>query len=318
MNLVSTPSNPAPPLAEAGKMVARDGVEIRYALFAATGRPLKGTIVLLTGRNEFIEKYFETIGNLAAHGFAVAAMDWRGQGGSGRMLKDPQRGYVKSFDQYVDDLEQFMTGIVLPDCRGPFYVLAHSMGGLISLLAAPRLFNQVRRMVLCAPLLELVGQPVSTETLRRLTGLACLLGLGSRYISSGARPPGGPPFAGNKLTSDLARYTRNQAIIDAAPELALGGPTIAWMHAACVARDRVLDQDFLGRINIPTLIIAAGTDEVVSTPALENLAKRMRAASLVTIDGAQHEILQESDVFREQFLSAFHAFVPGEGADLFS
>ncbi len=316
MNLVSTPQNPVPPLADAGRMVAHDGIGIRYALFPATGRPLKGTIVLLTGRNEFIEKYFETIGNLTAQGFGVAAMDWRGQGGSDRMLKDRQRGYVKRFDQYVDDLEQFMTEIVLPDCRGPFYLLAHSMGGLISLLAAPRLFNRVRRMVLCAPLLELVGQPVSADMLGRLTGIACWLGFGTRYISNGPRPPGGPPFAGNKLTSDLMRYTRNQAIIDAAPELALGGPTVQWIHAACVARDTVTDQDFLARINIPTLIIAAGADEVVSTPALETLARRMRAASLVTIDGAQHELMQESDVFREQFLSAFHAFVPGEGADL--
>jgi lysophospholipase len=299
-------------------MVARGGIGIRYALFPATGRPLKGTVVVLTGRNEFIEKYFETINSLNANGFAVAAMDWRGQGGSDRMLKDRQRGYVKRFDQYVDDLDQFMTEIVLPDCRGPFYVLAHSMGGLISLLAAPRLFNRVRRMVLCAPFIELVGQTFSTDTLRRMTGIASWLGLGKRYISGGDRPPGGPPFAGNKLTSDLVRYTRNQAIIDAAPDLALGGPTISWMHAACVACDKVLDQDFLGRIHIPTLIIAAGADEVVSTPALENLSRRMRAASLVTVDGAQHEILQEADVFREQFLSAFYAFVPGEGAEMFA
>jgi hypothetical protein len=83
MNLVNIPQNPVPALAEVGRMATRDGIGIRYALFPATGRPLKGTIVLLTGRNEFIEKYFETIGNLTANGFAVAAMDWRGQGGSG-------------------------------------------------------------------------------------------------------------------------------------------------------------------------------------------------------------------------------------------
>jgi len=316
MTLVDLPQNPMPEHAEAGQMSARDGLSIRYALFPATARPLKGTVVLLTGRNECIEKYFETIGDLTARGFGVATMDWRGQGGSGRMLKDPQRGYVKSFMQYVGDLEQFMVEVVLPDCRGPFYVLAHSMGSLVSLLAAPRLFNQVRRMVLIAPLVELVGQPVSSTWLRRLSSIAYLLGLGSRYVSSGPRPPGGPPFAGNKLTSDLARYTRNGSIYDAAPQLSLGGPTIAWIRAALRACDKILDQDFVSRISIPTLIVAAGADEVVSTPALEALARRMRAASLVTIDGAQHEIAQERDIYREQLLAAFDAFVPGEGADL--
>ena len=32
---------------------------------------------------------------------------------------------------------------------------------------------------------------------------------------------------------------------------------------------------------------------------------------MLTIDGARHEILQEADVYREQFLAAFDAFVPG-------
>ncbi|MGB6117692.1 MAG: alpha/beta hydrolase, partial [Mesorhizobium sp.] len=215
---------------------------------------------------------------------------------------------------YVDDLEQFFTDIVLPDCRGPYFILAHSMGGLIALKAAPKLANRVRRMVLIAPLIDLVGQSVSTPTLRRLSGLLSLLGFGWLYVSGGPRPKGGFPFENNKLTSDKRRYARNVGIIDHAPQLALGGPTIRWMHAACVAAEQVQDQEFLGRINIPTLIVAAGADTVVSTPAIEDLVRRMRSAHLVTIDGAQHEIAQEADAYREQFLAAFHAFIPGTDA----
>ena len=91
-------------------------------------------------------------------------------------------------------------------------MLAHSTGALIALLSAPRLFNRVRRMVLIAPLLELVGQPVSTPTLRKLSALAYSLGLGSLYVSGGPRPAGGHPFAGNKLTTVLCRYTRNTCL----------------------------------------------------------------------------------------------------------
>ena len=29
------------------------------------------------------------------------------------------------------------------------------------------------------------------------------------------------------------------------------------------------------------------------------------------IDGARHEILQEADIYREQLLAAFDAFIPG-------
>ena len=42
----------------------------------------------------------------------------------------------------------------------------------------------------------------------------------------------------------------------------------------------------------------------------------MRSGSLLTIDGARHEILQEADIYREQFLAAFDAFIPGTGEQL--
>ncbi|RUV85144.1 alpha/beta hydrolase, partial [Mesorhizobium sp. M1A.F.Ca.IN.022.07.1.1] len=51
----------------------------------------------------------------------------------------------------------------------------------------------------------------------------------------------------------------------------------------------------------------------VSTKAVESYARRLRVGSLLMIDGAHHEILQERDLFREQLLAAFDAFVPGTG-----
>jgi lysophospholipase len=309
--LVDFPDNPVPFGATVGHFKGFGGVRIRHARFGAEARPLKGTVILLPGRNECIEKYFETIRDLSARGFGCAIMDWRGQGGSGRMLKDRQRGYVESFDEYVADLEQFIAEHVLPDCRPPFYILGHSTGSLVALLAAPSLFNRVRRMVLIAPLLELVGQPLSTANLRRASALAYSLGLGSLYVSGGPRPAGGWPFAGNKLTSDLRRYTRNQALLDREPALVTGGPTVAWIHAACVAADTVRDPDFLSRIHIPILFVTAGADQVVSTSVIEAVGESIRPGSVITIDGAGHEILQEADIYREQLLAAFDAFVPG-------
>ena len=56
-----------------------DGVALRFARWAPPpGR--KGTVCLFPGRAEFIEKYFETVRDLRARGFAVATIDWRGQG----------------------------------------------------------------------------------------------------------------------------------------------------------------------------------------------------------------------------------------------
>ena len=135
--LFDSPGNPLPGNAAADTFTTRDGKRIRYALFGATERPLRGTVILLQGRNECIEKYFETIRDLQKAGLGVATFDWRGQGGSQRLLRNPRRGHVRRFAHYVTDLEQFYQDIVLPDCRLPLFVLAHSTGALIALLAAP-------------------------------------------------------------------------------------------------------------------------------------------------------------------------------------
>lgn len=308
------PGNALPDKAQGGFFEGDRGIKIRYGVFGAAGRPLKGTVVVFTGRNEAIEKYFETITDLSKRGFGVAIMDWRGQAGSGRMLKDPQRGYVERFGSYLADIDRFFTEVVLPDCRGPYYVLAHSTGALAALAAVPTLVNRVRRMVLIAPLLGSDSLPFSLKTTRRVTGLMRMLGLGRLYASGGAWQP--TPFAENVLTSDEARYKRNTLLYTTYRQLSLGSPTVSWINAVSTASEMVQDPDFCARIHMPILLVAAGADTVVSTRDIERYARRIRSASIVTIDGAKHEILQESDHYREQFFAAFDAFIPGSAVEM--
>ena len=59
------------------------------------------------------------------------------------------------------------------------------------------------------------------------------------------------------------------------------------------------------------LIVAAGADQVTDTDAAKRLASRLKAAQIVVIEGAQHEILIERDDLRAQFWAAFDQFVSG-------
>lgn len=308
------PGNPVPDNASGDYFRTPDGFRLRYACFAP-GERSRGTVVILTGRNECIEKYFETIRDFAGKGLGSAIMDWRGQGASDRLIRDPMRGHVVSFDDYVTDLRQFFTEIVERDCPGPYFVLAHSTGSLIALLAGPSFAGKVRRMVLVAPFLGASGLPLSTKNIKRLMNVFYWVGIRRLYAYGGKRPPGPPLFSTNKLTTDQARFQRNTLLYLTHPGLALGGPTVSWVRAAAIASEKVQDPAFVAGFKIPSLFIAAGADEVVSTPAIEDYAKRLKTASLITIDGARHEMLQEADLYREQLLAAFNAFVPGSGAE---
>lgn len=311
--LFETPDNPIPPNAVAGMLTMPDGKRLRYARFAAEGRPMQGTVVIVPGRNEFIEKYFEIIQDLSARGFGTAIFDLRGQGGSDRLLRDPDRGHVGDFQAYADDMEPFFEDVVLPDCRGPYFVLAHSTGALVALLATPHLYNRVQRMMLVSPLLGFPGLSLSMRSVRRLAGFLNAFGLGTAYVGRRSPRAEPAPFAGNVLTGDARRYRRNAAIATRHPDLTIGNPTVAWVRAACLAIERVNEPDFIARLHVPVLLVAAGADRVVDSQATAQYARKLRAGSLLTIDGARHELLQEADLYREQVLAAFDAFIPGTG-----
>jgi lysophospholipase len=310
MTLVSIPANPVPEGALAGTVKTPDGVELRYARFSPPpGR--KGTLCLIQGRAEFIEKYFEVIEDARARGFAVATFDWRGQGLSQHKLRDHRKGYVTDFSDYEMDLETFMKEVVLPDCPPPFYALGHSMGASVLLRSAYRNRRWFDRVVLSAPMIDLnmVGMPrLARATIRAMR----LAGMGGSYIpGGGATAIASKPFAGNPLTSDPVRYARTGAIIDAEPELGLGSPTISWIGAAFRAMADFADPTFAAHIRQPLLLIAAGQDVIVSTAAIEQFAIRLRAGAHLIIPGARHEIMMEQDRYRGQFWAAFDAFVPG-------
>ena len=310
MKLVSIPANPAPENAVTGALRTSDGLSLRYARFPPpAGR--KGTVCLFQGRGEFIEKYFETALDLRARGFAVATLDWRGQGLSDRLLPDRLKGYVRDFSAYDQDLEIFMREVVLPDCPPPLFAIGHSMGAAVLVRAARQGRRWFDRTVLVSPMIALRtarGMSTAGTVVRTMR----LLGFGNSYVpTADLAPVGTRPFAGNILTSDPVRYARNAAVLEAEPALGVAGPTVAWVDSAFKVMRDFSQQSYGAKIRQPILIVAAGKDEIVSTPAIEDFALRLRAGSHLVIAGAEHEILMEQDRFRAQFWAAFDAFVPG-------
>jgi lysophospholipase len=310
MQLVSIPANPVPEGAVTGVLKTADGVGVRFARWAPPpGR--KGTVCLFQGRAEFIEKYFETVRDLRSRGFAVATLDWRGQGLSERALNDPRKGHVGDFSEYEADLEVFMKEVVLPDCPPPLFALGHSMGASVMLRVAQQGQRWFDRIVLSTPMIELAGLRGS-GMLKLSARMMRYAGMGGNYV------PGGDesiqaigPYIGNPLTSDPVRYARTKAVIETEPGLGLGSPTIAWADAAYRVISDFTDPTYPSKIRQPLMLIAAGRDDIVSTAAIEDFAIRLRAGSHLIIAGAKHELMMELDRYRVQFWAAFDAFVPG-------
>ncbi len=128
MDLILTPDNPVPPGANVATIRAVDGMTLRTARWHPEGRS-RGTVVIAQGRAEFIEKYFETVGDLLKRGLTVVAFDWRGQGLSGRELDNSRKGHIDDFSLYERDLDAILDQVLIPFCPEPWFALGHSMGG---------------------------------------------------------------------------------------------------------------------------------------------------------------------------------------------
>ncbi len=315
--LFAHPDYPVPGHGKVWFAATRDRAQIRFASWRPTVKAVRGTVVLVQGRAEFIERYSETAAELRRRGFHVLAFDWRGQGGSQRFVSRERKGHVGRLRHYEDDLALAMAQMheKLP---GPYFVLAHSMGAAICLDAARQNALPVSRLVALAPMLGLtiIERPGPAS---RLASLLFWLGFGKAFVPGGGETAiATKPFDGNRLTGDPERYARNSALSAAARQLSIGDPTIAWVHTAFRLMARLNAPSAAREVRVPTLVIAAGQDRVVSTPAIERFAARLKTGQALILPTARHEILMETDAIRNQFWAAFDAFIPGEDAGLSS
>ncbi len=314
MQLVSIDSNPAPAGADVQAVRTRDGRILRAVFWPATTLSPKGTVLLMQGRAEFIEKYFETAGELRQRGFAVMSFDWRGQGGSERLTRDPRKGHVDSYSDYALDLRAVIDRLEQIDAPQPFFGVAHSMGGTATLIALARGEKRLSRCLLSAPFIA-IHEKRAPSWAGPLSEFLGALGMARSYVPGG----GGTsvmtkPFPGNFLSSDVERYARTALILAADSRVGIGDPTVGWIRASYRAFLEIGKLDFGFTFSTPLLFVLAGGDTLVSSPAAAALSQRIKGASLIEIPHARHEIMMEQDRFRAQFFAALDAFIPGEAA----
>ncbi len=286
-----------------------DGFSLRCAAARPEGFP-RGTVVLLTGRGDYIERHYETLCELLARGFAVAIFDWRGQGLSQRLLKNRLKGHIRDFAEYETDLETVMRHLVLPDLPPPYIALAISMGGHVLLRASWR-HVWFDRGMLVSPLVDFPPHPWE-RWLKPLVTLASHVGLSRAFFPLMPRRLIRPEdFAHNALTSDPRRFLREARFLQRFPEVGVAmAPTIGWMHAA-LKSIRALRRTVAegGEPRWPMLALAAARDRLVNPEALRDLAREVGNVKATFLHQARHDITMERDEIRALFWAAFDSFV---------
>ncbi len=253
-----------------------------------------------------IEKYLEPMAHWAGRGWAVGSFDWRGQGGSGRLLRNANAGHSDGFGIWIDDLAAFWEDWA-KEGAGPCVAVAHSMGGHLLLRAMVEERVAPDRAVLVSPMLGLNTGALPPTIARAIARAASTLGFARR---AAWRENIHSPARHARLSHDPERIADELFWLDRDPSLALGPPTWGWIAQAYRSM-RDLERDArLARMAVPTLILASAADRLVSPAAIRRVAARLPHA-LTHFYGAEaaHEILREADGVRLDALARIDAFL---------
>jgi lysophospholipase len=289
------------------ELEASDGIRLRGGLWRAGGANTRGLVLLLSGRTEFLEKCALPAAQLVARGFAVASVDWRGQGRSQRLADPVLKCHVGRFTDYHSDLAALVAHPVVASIAGPRLMLAHSMGCTIGLGAIARGKIAPDAVILSAPMLG-----ISMHRLWQLVSNTTLF-IARRLGKMEAWPPFGPVdlpyvftgFEDNVLTGDRTVFEWMVAALRRQPALQLAMPTLGWMDAAFTEMAWLASQ---GPLGIPALCLLGSREQVVDPGAIRAGAPRL-VAELVEIENARHELLIEAEPMRGQAWVAIDRFL---------
>lgn len=269
----------------------------------------KGVILFLTGRAEYFLKYCPFFERMNALGFTVFALDHRGQGASGRMLADTEKGYVEDFDFYVDDAEDFLKNTVLEYAgKMPVFLVSHSMGGAVSLLLAARCPDLFTKIVFTSPMWGLIYDMPEFLVTTIVKG-ACLLGFSRFYAIGKSAKDYLKPFEKTHLTHSFENYMRQQSFVTQNRSFALGGPAFAWVNESIKAMQKL--PEAAKKVKVPVLLVQAEHDTVVDNNAQNIVATNLENCRKTLIGKGFHELLNEEKEIYEKTVSAISDFLVG-------
>jgi acylglycerol lipase len=264
---------------------ARDGLSLYEQCWLPEG-PIKAVLVMVHGVNEHSGRYARLAGDLNRNGYAVYMMDLRGHGRS-----DGARVMVRSFDDYLSDVEVLLERVAEREPGKPLFLFGHSMGGAIVTLLAITRPPKVRGLILSSPALLIAGGVF--PVLRKLASFFSavwpslrLVGIGCRFIS------------------------HDQAVVEAfrADPLVYHGK-MPVRTGAEILRTADLIQKQMESIQLPLLIIHGTGDYVTDPNGSRQLYARAKSEdkTMQLYPGLYHEVFSEPE--REQAVTDLLAWL---------
>jgi lysophospholipase len=281
------------------------GHKVRWA-FISPKKSSKGTILLMHGRTEDIEKYREVIYDLHLSNYNVLTLDWVGQGGSDHISKkSPEYGHISDFNIYKRDVKKLLELAEVEAFVGskPLFLLAHSMGANVASLFLSSYPGVVKKAALVSPMLDLITDPFPEKVAFYLLKVIEAIGMGeNKALMNGEFSPNeknivtGSQVRRNITFPERAKNKKNL----------VGPPTNSYGRAAIEATWTMRED--AEKIAIPVMMFQAGVDNIVETDGQDYVCHRMQDCTKIFYEKGKHELMFELDYIRDDLFKRMDEF----------
>lgn len=284
---------------------ARDGVRLSYHKI---NRGNKKLIFIMTGRTEPTSKYAEVVYDLKDLGYDFLLLDIRGQGYSERELADNQKGWVKSYQNYITDIEDLFQETKATQEYSEIVFLGHSMGGAIGLRYSevhPKTFSKI---VVNAPMLELKLNDKNEAVVSVFMRLKKLMGKGKDYIPGGGPTTSEGSFESSKVTSSMPRFEMARQLERDNDDLIMGASTNGWVLEGI----KLGKKTFKKRKKLfktPVLMFQAGDEHFSRYKRQDTLCEQHPSCTKHLLKEGKHELLMENDKIRNFVMNKIKVFL---------
>lgn len=261
-----------------------EGVPIYYRYWRESHMP-QAVLVIVHGLGEHSGRYQYLMEAMAPRQINVYAFDLRGHGRSGG-----KRGALRSWQEFRQDLDLFLSLVRGKEPDVPLFLLGHSLGGLIALDYVLESPVHVKGVITSSP--ALVSTAISKEKVllakvlsRLLPGLQIKSGLEARGISS--------------QPEEVQRYVEDPFVHD------MGTPRLGTEIFATQVRTLAN----AAGISVPLLIVHGEADPLTPVQSSQDLYRRVVSPqkTIITYPGSYHEI--HNDFPRDQEFDDLAAWI---------